>query len=133
MDQTAMPSPLPSGNDPNLLPQVQGWNWGAFFLNWIWAFAHGLPAWGVIVLVVSLIPIVNIASLGLTIYLGIRGSELAWRNRPFQSLQQFRETERIWAWWGVGVFILSLMLATAIVVAILIPVFMRALHTGRLV
>jgi len=121
MDQTAMPSALPSGNDPNLLPQVQGWNWGAFFLGWIWAFAHRLPVWGIIGLVAQFVPL---GGLAVAIYLGVKGGELAWRNRPFQSLQQFRDTERVWAWWGVGVLLFWMVMIGIILIAILIPVLM---------
>lgn len=68
---------------------------------------------------------------GFAVYFGGAGNDLAWRNRPFGSLQQFRDTERVWAWWGLGVSILSLLLVGAIVMVILMPLLMRTLHNWR--
>ena len=119
-------SPLPSGNDPAMLPHVQGWNWGAFVISWIWAFSHRLPGWGVGILVLNLasnIPVVGIlpglAAFGLSIYLGIKGNDLAWRQRPFQGVEHFRATERVWRTWGIVLFaILIAVIAIAIIVAV---------------
>ena len=121
-------SPWPSGNDPTLLPQVQGWSWGAFFLNWIWAFAHRLNAWGAGLLIVGflsgLFPPLGLLVFAGNIYLGIKGNELAWQQRPFRSVEQFKATERVWMIWGLvlvgGVFVLGLL------VAMLVPVFALA-------
>ncbi|HUT76021.1 MAG TPA: hypothetical protein VM221_14435 [Armatimonadota bacterium] len=124
----AMPSPaFPSGNDPSLLPQVARWNWGAFFLNWIWAFAHRLPVWGVIGLITQFIfP----GGLVVAIYLGVKGSELAWEQRPFRDVAEFQATERVWGWWGLGLFLLDVLFVGAILVVILMPLLTRALHSG---
>ena len=128
MDQTAMPSALSSGNDPNLLPQVQRWNWGAFFLSWIWAFAHRLPVWGIIGLVAQFVPL---AGWAVAIYLGVKGGELAWRERPFRSLAEFQATERVWGWWGVGLFLFWMVMIGIMFIAILIPVLgMMGLSAG---
>lgn len=118
--QPPAPSALPSGNDPALLPQVRGWNWGAFFLSWIWAFAHGLALLGVLALVGWLA--IGILGLAMAIYLGVKGNELAWTQRPFRSLEHFREVQRIWRNWGIALFVLQVFLALlGIVAAILLP------------
>ena len=111
---------LPSGNDPALLEQVTGWNWGAFFLNWIWAFAHRLPGWAIVILVVGFIPYVGIVNLGLAIYLGVKGSELAWERRPFRDLEDFQACQRVWRNWGIGVFV------AGIVITVVAAVFLFA-------
>jgi hypothetical protein len=103
--------PLPSGNDPALLPQVRGWSWGAFFLPWVWAFKHRLTRLAVAALVVSVIPVVAVFTLAFAIYLGKRGNELAWRRRPFAGLEQFRATQREWRRWGIGVWVTLIALA----------------------
>jgi len=106
---------LPSGNDPALLGQVGGWSWGAFALSWIWAFAHRLPGWGAGILVlsiVSVVPLVGVlaavACLALSIYLGVVGNRLAWTNRPYQGIEHFRATERVWAIWGIVLFVIGI-------------------------
>ena len=101
---------LPSGNPPGCLRDVRRWNWGAFFLTWIWAFAHRLSNWGIAGILSWFVPLPIIAPLGFAIYLGVRGSELAWSARPFESVEHFRRTERVWAWWGFGVFIAFVLL-----------------------
>jgi hypothetical protein len=125
MEHTSSTS-LPSGNDPNLLPAVHGWNWGAFCLSWIWAFAHGIWVWGVLALVLPF-PV--------AIYLGMSGNELAWRTRRFQGLQQFRTTQRIWARWGIVVLVISGVLALPFFFAVLMPLLLRiptVAHVTRL-
>ena len=123
---------LPSGNDATCLPYLPRWNWGAVCLSWIWAFAHRLPGWGLVGLVLWFIPLLN---LGYAILLGALGSELAWRARPFSSLENLRATERVWTWCGiplVGFFLLSgpLLLVTllATFVASAISWSLRGLH-----
>ncbi len=51
------------------------WNWGAFFLSWIWCLSNRvyLP------LLLVFIPIVNLA---FPIIVGIKGNKWAWRARP---------------------------------------------------
>jgi hypothetical protein len=107
-----------------MLPHVQGWNWGAFVISWIWAFSHRLPGWGAGILVLNLasnIPIVGIlpglAAFGLSIYLGIKGNDLAWRQRPFQGVEHFRATERVWRTWGIVLFVIFIALMVILVAA----------------
>ena len=54
-----------------LPPEVKRWNWGAFFLNWIWAI--GNEVW---IGLLALIPYVNIV---MVFVLGAKGSEWAWK------------------------------------------------------
>ncbi|MEK7679317.1 MAG: hypothetical protein AAB356_03905, partial [Deltaproteobacteria bacterium] len=51
--------------------EIEGWNWGAAGLTWIWGASHRV--W---ISFLVFIPIVNFVVL---IYLGLKGSELAWR------------------------------------------------------
>jgi hypothetical protein len=103
---------LPSGNDPARLPEVRGWNWGAFFFTWLWAFAHRLPVLGVVSLIIFLTPVLSIFTLVFAVHLGRRGNELAWRRRPFASLEDLRATQRAWATWGFRVVITVALLAS---------------------
>lgn len=93
-----------SGTGPSaqLPAQLQGFNVGALLMNWIWAIAHS--TW---IGLLCLIPCVNIV---MAIYLGIKGNELAWQNRKWDSIEQFQATQKIWMYWGIGIMVASLVL-----------------------
>lgn len=104
-----VPAYLPSGNDPEALPQVKGWNWGGFFLSWIWAISHERVGTGVVIFLASILPGIGlIVRWGYKIYFGIKGNELAWSSRRFENIKQFQETERAWAIFGGIVFGLNI-------------------------
>ncbi len=108
-------------------PFLKKWNWGAFLLNWIWAFGHGLAIWGVIGLLAWFVPLIgHLAVLGIAIYLGVRGSELAWQTGRYPSIEVLKEAERVWTKWAVIILIISIVLAsliTAFGIAIAIALF----------
>jgi hypothetical protein len=107
------------------------WNWGAFLLPVFWAFANRATPFNWILL--ATIPLAFFISfvtapvdLGIRIYLGIKGHQIAWLNRRFEGgVPEFFEVQRAWLKWGVGFFIASL-LVIPILAAILFPVFMAA-------
>ncbi len=90
--------------------ELAGWNWGAFLLNWIWGIGHSV--WiALLVLLLGFIPFIgSIGALGLAIYLGIKGNELAWQNRKFESVEQFKAVEKAWTKWAVILLILGIVL-----------------------
>ena len=94
-------------------PGVAGWSWGAFLWNWIWALGNKTY-----VGVLAIIPYVGFI---VAIYLGVKGRELAWRNKRWDSFEHFDSVQKKWSWWGV-VIILGV-LALGILAAILIPMF----------
>ena len=104
--QTPLPAHLPSGNDPAALPHVQGWNWGGFFLSWMWALGHERITAAAIILITSFVPFVR---WGFKIYFGIKGNELAWTHRRFRDLDEFRSVQRAWMIWGAVAFGLSML------------------------
>jgi len=86
-----------SGTGGPVPEEIKGWNWGAFWLHWIWGIGNSV--WiSFVVLVLG--PIWQI-------YLGVKGNELAWQNRKFESVQQFKDTQAAWAKWGWIIFIIS--------------------------
>ncbi len=99
-------------------PHVQGWNLAAFWFSWIWAFAHRLTGWGIAILVIGFIPGVGIISLALSIYLGVKGNELAWERRPFRDVEDFRACQRVWRSCAIGFII-----ATVVIVVLAIIMF----------
>lgn len=81
-----------------LPPELKGFSWAAFLMNWIWSIAHN--TWiGLLVFIVPF-PIMQIV-------LGVKGNEWAWQNRKWDSIEQFRATQRVWLMWGIGLTILG--------------------------
>lgn len=86
-------------NDPAEIPaELDRWNWGAFFLSWIWGV--GNSTW---IALLALIPFVNIVMM---FVLGFRGSRWAWQNRTWRSADHFRRSQRGWGIAGLVVWIL---------------------------
>ena len=74
-------------------PEIRGWNWGAFFLNWIWGIGNSTY-----IALLMFIPVVNIVMI---FVLGMKGNEWAWRNRLWRDIDHFKATQRKWAIAGV--------------------------------
>jgi hypothetical protein len=81
-----------------LPPELKGFNWGAFFLTWIWGIGNGV--W------ISFLALI----LGIiwSIVLGIKGNEWAWQHKKWNSVEHFKKTQKIWSKWGVGLFIVGI-------------------------
>jgi len=131
---TVPPPPVPQyqqqygayPGQPGALPQeYQKWNWGAFTLTLFWTAAMNQWGWFAAVLILSFIPCVNFSVLVISIYLGVKGNELAWQSRRWHSLQQFKATQDVWKSWGITLFIISIVLGfIGLIVSI-------ALESGR--
>jgi hypothetical protein len=80
-------------------PEIKEWNWGAFFLTWIWGI--GNRVWLALVALVPL-PLVGLA---MGILLGIKGNEWAWQCKKWDSVGHFRHRQRIWMYWGIAGFL----------------------------
>ena len=107
---TAATVSAPTGVNPTVVgmngpfpAELNHWNWGAFFLSWIWAI--GNQTW---IGLLALIPFFGIATLVMGIILGIKGNEWAWENRKFESVEQFKKVQHIWSIWGVVLFIIPI-------------------------
>ncbi len=93
--------------------ELEHFNWGAFFLGWIWAIFNG--AWGDIwvifilqviffILAHFLGVIFILLSFALEIYIGIKGNEWAYYGtKKWNNLEHFRKTQRKW----VGISIVA--------------------------
>jgi hypothetical protein len=100
-----------SGQGANaVIPEgVQGWSWGAFFFNWIWAV--GNSTW---IGLIALLPYVGFV---MAIVLGVKGREWAWRNKRWESLEEFQRIQRLWSVWA-GVF-MGLLLVVLVVIVVM--------------
>jgi hypothetical protein len=82
--------------------EVRGWNWGAFLLGWIWGIKN--RTW------VALWTFIPIVAIPVMFILGARGSEWAWRNRQWESVEEFKRAQRRWSWYGLAVTLLGVAL-----------------------
>ena len=88
-------------NEPaEIPPELDRWNWGAFFLNWIWGIGNST-----FIALLALVPLVNLVMI---FVLGARGSRWAWRNRAWRDAEQFRRTQRNWAIAGLAIWVVSI-------------------------
>ena len=86
-------------------------NWGAFLLTWIWGLGNKAYI-TLTIFLVSLIPFVNIiATLGMSIWFGIRGNEWAWQNKKFNSIEDFEKYQKKWTIAGVIVTAVIILLS----------------------
>ena len=69
-------------------PEILRWNWGAFGFTWLWGIFNG--TW---IALLALIPVVNVV---MVFVLGAKGSEWAWRNKRWESVEHFRRVQRRW-------------------------------------
>lgn len=101
-----------SGGGSSVIPPpgIKGWSWGAFLLNWIWAVFN--KTW------IGLLAFIPYIGFVVTIYLGIKGRELAWKNKRWDSIEHFNRVQRSWSMWGliliVGVAGIGILAAIAI-------------------
>jgi DNA-directed RNA polymerase subunit RPC12/RpoP len=89
------------GSKAVLPSELKKWNWGAFFLTWIWGIGNSV--W---IAFLSFI-------LGIiwAIVLGIKGNEWAWQHKKWNSIEHFQKTQKTWAKWGIGLFIVWIIIA----------------------
>ena len=108
--ETSSAGPNDSGTPDAQLPEeLKGWNLGGLFIPFVWGPFNRV--WiGLAVLSVGLLPIPPL--LGLLLYgpvamiVGMRGNELAWRARKWDSVDHFRLVQGQWAKWGWISFII---------------------------
>jgi len=124
--------PIPGGTSANntlfnqyplsaeLPEELKGFSWGAFFWTWIWGIAHN-TYWPLIAFIIAFIPYVGkIGCFGIAIYLGIHGNELAWKNRKWESVEQFKTAQKKWALMALRVAIIFGVIAVILGIVVLL-------------
>jgi len=76
------------GKESVVPPEIRGWNWGAFLLNWIWGIGNSTY-----IALLMFVPLVNIIML---FVLGAKGNKWAWQNRTWRDVEHFKKTQRKW-------------------------------------
>lgn len=96
--------------------EIKGWCWGGFLLNWIWSIGNQTY--------IGLLALVPYAGFIMAIVLGVKGNEWAWQNRKWESVEQFKATQKVWTTWGVVILILSFVIG--IIFGVVMPMIMAA-------
>jgi hypothetical protein len=97
-----LPTTSPYQNLSLIPAEIKGWNWGAFLLGGFWSI--GNRVW------IGLLSFIPYIGFWVKIYLGIKGNELAWKNKRWNSIEQFKSAQRKWAIAGLVVLVLFLLL-----------------------
>lgn len=92
-----------SGHGPSsTIPiEIKKWNWGAFWLTWIWGICNKSY--------IALLVFVPVANIIIPFYLGANGNELAWRNRYWDDVDEFKQCQKAWSiagWIFIGIVII---------------------------
>ena len=82
--------------------ELKKWNWGAFFLNWIWGIGNKTY-----ISFLVLIPIFNFV---FVFILGAKGNEWAWKNKKWDNVDHFKSVQKKWAFWGILFFSINIVL-----------------------
>ncbi len=136
---TASPAKSPTVNKPANLANNSGqgkespvldiiskrFNWGAFFLSWIWGLGNRSYI-TLLIFPVSLLGLIPFAgffvTLGLCIWFGIKGNTWAWQNKQWKSIEHFHEVQKKWAIGGIIVTIIFSIVIPAVVLCMVLPV-----------
>jgi hypothetical protein len=93
--------------------EVKGWSWAGFGLTWIWGVFNGV--------LISLLALIPGFVIVWAIVLGIKGNEWSWRNKKWDSVEHFKNTQRPWNIAGIVVFAISVA-AIIIIPLVLVPI-----------
>jgi hypothetical protein len=107
--QTGFVNDSGTGRTAMLPTELRGFNWGAFFCPWAWALTNktyiGLIAFLPLIMGATDMKTGSIATLGwslilvpfisltTSIALGLKGSEMAWQNRQWESIGDFKAVQ----------------------------------------
>jgi hypothetical protein len=90
--------------------EIKRWSWGAFGLTWIWGICNG-----VLIALLCLIPVFGLVW---AFILAVKGNEWAWRNKKWDSIEHFKNTQRSWDIAGIVLFAISIVAQIAILAVV---------------
>lgn len=99
--------------------EIVRWNWGAFLLNWIWGIGNNT-----FIALLMFVPLVNLV---MPFVLGAKGNSWAWRNKRWESIEQFKTVQRKWAKWGI-----ILIIATSVALFFAVPTLFKSSEVFQL-
>lgn len=81
------------------------WNMAAFLGSWFWGLFNKIY-WPVLALLVIWVPFLGLFCwIYLSVFLGIKGSRMAWKKSKSKKFDSFKKKQTILMWIGVGFFI----------------------------
>lgn len=100
--------------------EINCWNWGAFFWNWIWLIPIN-PTFAIIMCFANMFTC-GLSTIILAFYLGIKGNEMAWERKKYRNIEEFQEEQKKWTLTGwICVFIPTFInIVTALLMIMLI-------------
>jgi len=108
------------GESADVPQEIIGWNWGAFFLNWLWGIRHKTY-----IAFFCIIPVVGFVMM---IVLGMKGNEWAWQNKRWESIEQFQHEQKIWTKCGIILAIVLLFLGLLGFILTPILTLLKSMH-----
>lgn len=105
----------------NIKSLKKKFNWGAFFLGWIWGLFNRSYITLIQLPVVFIPKIGGLISLGLAIFFGIKGNEWALKNKNFKSSFAFIKYQKILS-------IIGFLLSCTVFILCMIVAEVSALH-----
>jgi len=111
----------------NKLPnECKKFNWGAFFLTWIWGIGNRTYITFLIIPAALFSLFVPILGLAVSIWFGVQGNEWAWKNTNYNNAQIFNESQKKWAIFGTIIGILF----SLIKIGIILLIFLLLVSSG---
>ena len=95
------------GSVAQLPSELEGLNWGAFFLPLFWCISHNV-IWGIF-----------FRGTFFSFIFLFKGNEMAWQNRRFESTEQFKVVQKKWFLWGIGLELLAILIWMTIIIALI--------------
>jgi hypothetical protein len=113
------------GKEAIVPEEIKEWNWGAFLLNGFWGLGNstyiGLLSfvpftWTILDISfwITLIPVFVIS-----VMLGFKGNEWAWRNKRWENIEHFQRVQR--KWMQVGVLVIIATIVSLVSLVLLVP------------
>jgi hypothetical protein len=90
--------------------EIKRWSWGAFGLTWIWGICNSV--W------IALLCFIPLFGLVWAFILAVKGNEWAWRNKKWDSIEHFKNTQRSWDIAGIVLFAISIVAQVAILAVV---------------
>ena len=99
------------GSMVQLPAQLQGLNWGGFFLPFFWGISNN--TW------LALLCLVPSFGWIMSFVLLFKGNEWAWQNRRFESPEHFQAVQKSWTTWGVAMALVAAIGLISLIAAII--------------
>jgi|GEM_PF-2322837 len=139
VSKTPCPAPEVSCAPQTPLPdEIKKFNWGAFFLTWIWGIGNNsyITLFAFLAYFVASVAnslgVVLPFCLAFNIYCGVMGNQWAWKNKTWESTEYFNRVQKRWAIGGVLFFILTRILTTLLIVSMFALMFYLLYPSGNI-